>query len=164
MADTGFQLILNAIAQVVGGTALATVPHFYSGQRAADGTGVSGLAGCWSTDPPNPGKTPVGIVIPDQFTAELASQGEETQNDTLKLYILVAPYTGGPYDLPQLTPYRDTVPAVFRSHMSALNSAGVLWSWIGGGRLRLYQVGGTEYLAWEFTVELERSLSVTYTP
>lgn len=163
MADSGFQLVLNSIAQIVGGTAVSTVPHFYSGVKVGDGTGISGVKGCWSSDPPSILATPVGIVIPQDFRAELRSQGEETNLDRVMLVLLAAPYDGT-YQLPVMTPFRDLVPAAFRAHMSALGTAGVESCWVSSGRTRLHQYGGIDYLAWEFTIDLDRALSVTYAP
>ena len=57
----------------------------------------------------------------------------------------------------------DPVPAAFRSHMQAFAIPDVLDCFITKGTPGVYNYGGEDYLAWEFTVRVRRLLSVTYT-
>ena len=161
MADTGFQLLLNQLAKVVGGTVNPKDSHFFSGAIAADGTGIDGIKGCYSLPPKNITTTPVGIILPGPFKAQLASQGEEDNEDEVRLLLLVAPYDGT-YTYATLTPFRDLVTAAFRAHMSA---GGLVdqYAWVSAGTPAVHSWGGLDYFAWDFTISVHRSLAVTYT-
>lgn len=163
MAD--FQTdVLDRVAQVVGGTQSPNDPHFWSGAMAQDQTGVAGLTGCYSSPPEDIQALPVAIVmVPDQFTAELVSQGEEDNVDDVRLLVLVGIYFREA-QFAQLTPFRDLVPAAFRAHMQLFGSNKGTWAFISHGRSGTYEYGKTAYLAWEFTVRVTRMLAVTYNP
>src|SRR5579859_5573310 len=84
--------ILDKIAQIVGGTVSGNDAHFFDDHTASSPTGVAGLKGCYSAPPRSIGSTtPVGIVIPGRFTADLASQGGEDNEDHLRRLRLVLP-------------------------------------------------------------------------
>ena len=161
MAD--FQTdVLDHIARVVGGTVSSSFTHWFSGAEAGDGSGVSGLKGCWSQAPNIITQTPVALVEAGPFTAELlGGQGKEGNEDQVKIIVLVAKY-----DLKSqigvLTPYRDSIPAAFRSHMQAFAAPDVLDAFITAGTPGIRGWGGLEYLAWEFTCRVRRHLSVLY--
>lgn len=149
--------VLDKIARVVGGNVSPSDPHFFNGG------GVAGLVGCYSVAPDQVDQTPVGIVVIDQFTAQLETTGEEDNEDLVRLLILVAPYKLDS-QLSKLTPYRDTVPAAFRSHMGLFASPGALDAFVTAGRAGIHEWRGTPFLTYEFTVRVRRGLSVSYTP
>jgi len=166
MAD--FQTdILDKIAQIVGGTVSGNDAHFFDDHTASSPTGVAGLKGCYSAPPRSIGSTtPVGIVIPGRFTADLASQGGEDNEDHVRLLILVAPYDPKA-QMPILSKFRDTIPAAFRAHMQATfngtPSPGTIDFFVTDGSAAVHEWGGIPFYAWEFTVRVRRMMSVTYT-
>jgi hypothetical protein len=159
--------VLDRVARVVGGTVTNGDAHFFSGDKNADGTGVGGLKGCYSLWPRNVQSTPVAIVAPKSFTAELTGQAKEFNSDELRLILLVAPFDPKA-QMAVLTAYRDTIPAAFRSHMWATDAShsdpipDVIDVWITSGQAGIHNVAGTDYLAWEFVCRVRRELSVTY--
>lgn len=155
--------VLDHLARVVGGTVSSTIAHFYSGAQAADGTGVTGLKGCWSQSPNTITQTPIGIVLPGPFTDSLlGGQGKEEADDQVKLLILVAKYDPKS-QFGVLTPYRDSVSAAFRSHMQGFAIPDVIDCFVTAGTPGIHSWGNIEYLAWDFTIRVRRLLSVTYT-
>ncbi len=160
--------VLDHIAQVVGGTKSPTDKRFFSGDEAADGTGVSGLKGCWSDAPNGIQSLPVAIVEPGPFTDSLSGgQGREDAEDEVRVRVLVAKQ-----DLKAsmgvLTPFRDSVPAAFRAHMQGTDAShlnpipDIIDCFITRGTPGPYTYSGTDYLGWEFTVRVRRLLSVSY--
>src|SRR6184192_2165874 len=118
---SNFQDLLDNVALLVGGTQQSEPPPgFFSRARAGDGTGVPGLLGCYSKPPRALSEPPVGIVLPRSFKASLNAQGYEEQEDILRLIILVKPVDSAT-DFAILEPFRDSVPAIFRTHFQ-LNS------------------------------------------
>jgi hypothetical protein len=157
--------VLDHIARVVGGTVSAVDPHFFSGPLAAggagDGTGISGLTGCYSAAPAGIGSVPVGILLPSPFKAELMSQGEEENTDEVRLLILVAS-ADTENNIAQLMPYRDSVPAAFRSHMRAFTMPNTGWAFVSAGDAGVHTWGGVDYFAWTFTIRVHRDMAVSY--
>lgn len=149
--------VLDKIAQVIGGAATST-PHFYSGAG-----GVAGISGCYSVPPPQVDKTPAGIVLLDTFKADLASEGAEDNEDQVRLLLLISPYKMEA-ELARLVPYRDSVPAAFRTHMQLFGAPDTLDAFVTSGRGGVHEWRGTSFLAYEFTVRIRRMLTVTYTP
>ncbi len=156
--------VLDGIARVVGGTVSANDPRFFNGVTL-DGSGIQGLGliGCYSAAPPAINATPLGIVIADDFDADLAAQGEEDNEDKVRLLILVAPYVSESQSA-KLIPFRDAVPAAFRAHMQLFGAPGDLDSFVMHGSSGIHVWDGVSYMGWEFTVRIRRMLSVTYTP
>jgi hypothetical protein len=165
----GFQAdVLDRLARVVGGTVSATDAHFFSGDKAADGSGVSGLKGCWSEPPDNLQSTPIAYIEIGPFTdALLGGQGKEDAEDEVRIYVLVAPTTLK-QQMGVLTPFRDSVPAAFRAHMQGTDKNNldpipdILDCFITKGSPGIKTYGGTDYLAWDFTCRVRRLLSVSY--
>jgi hypothetical protein len=163
--------VLDKIARIVGGTVTTVDPTFFSGAMAngglGDGTGVAGLTGCYSTTPDGLQGLPVAIVIADDFKADLASLGEEDNEDNVRLLILVSSEISES-QMKQLTPYRDSVPAAFRAHMQATFSGtpapNAADFFITNGRSGVHLWGEAEYLAWDFTVRVRRMVATSYSP
>lgn len=156
--------VLDKIARIVGGTVSANNPTFFSGAlNGNDGTGVTGLTGCYSAAPDNIQAFPVGIVMSTKFTADLAGQGSEKNEDHVRLVVLVSKETTED-KLPLLTPYRDSVPAAFRAHMGGFGSPGAIDFYVTAGDQIVQTWSLDDYLAWDFTVRVRRLLTVTYTP
>jgi hypothetical protein len=163
MAD--FQTdVLDRVAQVVGGAKTTNDPHFFSGAIMDGGTtGVAGLTGCYSSPPEGIQALPVGIVLSDNFKADLASLGEEDNEDFVHVLILVAPFIAETQRA-LLMPYRDTVPAAFRAQMQLYDTTKALDAFITEGHTGVYDWGGIGYLAWDFTIRVRRMVGVTYVP
>lgn len=161
MADSGFQLVLNAVAQVVGGTVSTVDSHFYSGDLVGDGTGVAGIKGCWSVKPDDIGSTPVGVIVPDSFDEQLLTQGERPVVDWAVLVLYVARFDAkGQGAL--LNSLRDLVPDAFNTHKQAFGQVNVAAD-VASGRTTVRQFGGITYLAWDFRIRLDRMLHPVYT-
>lgn len=153
--------VLDHIARVVGGTVSQSDPHFFSGSLAVDGSGVAGLNGCYSIPPASIEVPPVGIVLLSPFKAELMDQGEEDNTDEVRLVILVAT-ADTEANIAELTPFRDLVPAAFRSHMRAFAMPNTGWCFVTGGDPGVHQWGGGEYFSWTFTLRVQRFMAVSY--
>jgi hypothetical protein len=163
--------VLDKIARIVGGTVSAVDPTFFSGPLAnggaGDGTGVAGLTGCYSTAPDNIQALPVAIVISDDFKADLASLGEEDNEDNVRVLVLVSSEIAES-QMKQLTPFRDSVPAAFRLHMQATfggqPAPNACDFFITSGRSGVHLWGDAQYLAWDFNVRVRRMVATGYTP
>lgn len=155
--------VLDKIARVVGGTVSTQDPSFFSGAMAGDSTGVAGLTGCYASPPDGIQAVPVAIVLPGPFKADLASIGEEDNQDDVRLLVLVSASILESQNR-VLVPYRDSVPAAFRAHMQLFGNPSALDAFVTGGNPGVHEWGKTPYLAWEFTVRVRRFLPVTYVP
>src|SRR5205085_2481683 len=131
--------LVAAIAQVVGGTqptqqqaALGSgvappyLTYWYSGRDVGDGSGVSGLVGCFSVPTELLSQMPVAMVIPDRWepTQPFPTQGEKLRVDRFTVRLFV-----GNNDMQsliaQMLNFADTVPSAFDSHMELLGQVGV---------------------------------------
>lgn len=164
--------LLNDMALVIGGTAVSAPPlGFYSGAQAGDGTGVSGLKGCYSIAPlAILNELPVGILVPRSFTATLMQQGYEENKERIQLLILAAKVDQAT-DLNILYPFRDTVPAQLRAHMQADQISGAtsltpepLLVFAVSGRMGQVIWNGINYYGWSFDIDVLRTPQVTYSP
>lgn len=163
MADTGFQAsVIDGIARVIGGTVTTADSHFYSGDQMADGTGVAGVKGCYSTVPNAIQSSPTAVVYPGRFTAQLNTQGEEENHDLIPVILYVARYNDK-IQMAILNAFRDTVPAAFRTHMQLYGAANVLSAFVADGEPAVHSIGGVDYLAWKFVIHVERVLPASYT-
>src|SRR5690348_13482878 len=122
MPHSGFQLVLDGLARVVGGTVNPNDATFFSGNLAGDSTGVAGVKGCFSVKPDNLQTTPVGVLIPDTFTQSDPLQGEQNNEDWVTLVLYVARYDAKAQGA-LLNSFRDLIPAAFHSHMTAFGTA-----------------------------------------
>ena len=163
MADTGTQLLLNNIAQVIGGTVSAKDAHFFSGDLAGDSTGIAGIKGCYSNIPLGIQTTPVGIVYVDMFDVQIAFQGEELNTDTIRLLILIAPDEHRSRLSGTATPFRDSVMTAIRANMTFLSTPNVLGPTRISGKAGVHEWGGIPYIAWDFTLRIERMFHPIYT-
>jgi hypothetical protein len=145
-----FQTLLNAVAQVVGGTAPnpATEPFWFSGSQVGDGTGVAGLKGCFSTPPGSIEDPPMAFVIggPFRLTDE-PRQGIKGYEDM---------------DYSILDPFRDSVPAAFDSHMQLFSTPTVLDAVIVSGRPGFFAWGRFPFVGWEFGLRVRRLAPIVY--
>lgn len=180
-----YQDMLDAVGLILGGTQAVDgngglIAHFYSGVKAADGTGLTGIQGCWSSPPNVPMDTPVALLLPGPFKVEgpehpeIFIPGNEWNADTIRLQILVSNQ-----DLPTswalLAPFRDSVATLFNSHMRLSSTAWpvlsdgsafpfTLTAKVVDGHPGLIPYAETEYVGWEMTLRVWRMLQPIYTP
>lgn len=165
--------LLNAMAQVVGGTQpdaghasvpTAQQPYWYSGYDTGDSTGVSGLAGCHSLPTEVLGNLPVAMILPDRrepLAEDYPVQGEYSREDTIRVRVFA-----GNNDMQtvmgQLVNVADAVPAAFNAHLELLATQDVMAAICDRCQFLEVEWGGTVYFAIEFTVRVQRSSSVVY--
>lgn len=159
--------VLDVMARIIGGTVSAVNPTFFSGPLAnagaGDGTGITGLTGCYSAAPDSLQSFPVAIVLGDKFTAELASEGEEDNVDNVRVLLLIAPFVSESQTV-LLTPYRDSVPVAFRARMQGFTGPNAMDFFVTSGQQGVYSwaAGAEQYIGWEFIVRVRRMLAVQY--
>jgi hypothetical protein len=164
---------LDNVALLVGGTkdvSSGAAQGFYSGAKANDSTGIGGgLLGVYSRPPNTISAWPVGILIPNDGSLEVKSQNDEQDVDFIELCIF-----GQRDDLAgsiaTFNVYRDTVPAIFRTHWTLRGYAGatVLNPAVGSCWVSRYRFGPmtwqtTQYPGCKFTIRLWRPMTVTFT-
>lgn len=168
-----YQALLNAMAQVVGGTQpdaghasvpMAQQPYWYSGFDTGDSSGVSGLAGCHSLPTEVLGNLPVAMILPDKWdplAEDYPVQGEYSREDAIRVRVFA-----GNNDMQtvmgQLVELADTIPAAFNAHLQLLGTQNVLAAINDRGQFLEVDWGGTVYFAIEFTVRVQRSSVVVY--
>lgn len=171
-----YQTLLDAVARAVGGTRpdaahssvlAAQQPYWFSGVDTGDGSGVAGLAGCFSVPTEQLNATPVGMVFvgpwrPDPTMPAYATQGHKFSEDEIHVRILVG-HDAEQTLVARLVNFRDTVPPALDSHMQLFNTAGVVSAWCNEGDFIEMMWGGNVYFALTFIVRVQRGLSVTYT-
>lgn len=177
--------LLNAAAQVVGGTnptlaqmqastsngidatkMAAQQPYWFSGTDSLVSDGVAGLTGCYSIPTEVIGNTPVAMIMPDGWEPSDLSkngprQGRKYRADTVHVRV----FTGGTdmqTALAQLVNFADTVTDAFDHHMTLLGTANVNTADCSAGRFLEVNWGGTAFFAVEFTVKVQRAIAVTY--
>ena len=174
--------VLDHLGFVIGGTASTastagnTVTRFWSGHlNGDDGTGLlapSGepkFQGCYSVPPGGISFTPVGIILPpSSFTAVLNMQGPEENTDNIRLLILLAP-ADSVAQWPNVSAYRDIVPAQIRAHMTLKDSGGnavpnILQAFVRGGKSGKIGWGTESYYGWDFDIQVRRLPIATYIP
>lgn len=175
-----YQGLLNAVAQVVGGTqpnatqssvAAALQPYWFSGVDSGDNSGVSGIAGCFSIPTESLNNTPVAIVLPDGFVSlnlgggeVFPRQGKKYREDTVHLRVMTG-HADLQTQMAQLVAFADSVPTAFDTHMQLFNSSGVDTADCSTGVfLEVEWPVGTVYMALQFVLKIHRAISVTYTP
>jgi hypothetical protein len=171
---TGFQDLLDAIAKLVGGNQPdpQTNPHFYSGYKNQDASGVAGLHGCYSVPPESIQEPPLAVLIPGPFNVnsdkakDLLVQGEEYNVDNLKLFLFVR-NNDSKTQFANLNPFRDLIPAVFRGAVQLGNPALIVGQTIlqitcADGRPGVFTYAGTSLIGWEYTLRVIRMLAVSY--
>jgi hypothetical protein len=170
----GFQDLLDAIAKLIGGNQPdpLTNPHFYSGYKAQDGSGVAGIHGCYSVPPESIQEPPLAVILPGAFTVnsdkarDLLVQGEEYNVDNLKLFLFVR-NNDSKTQFANLNPFRDLIPTVFRAatqlgNASLISGQSILQVWCADGRPGVFTYAGTSLIGWEYTLRVIRMLAVTY--
>lgn len=161
------QAILDQVATIVGGTAPNPTgnPGWFSGYDTGDGSGIQStptFRGCYSYAPDTIASGfPCAVVFPGPFTATLIAQGEEPNEDILPLFLFLA-RSDMRRQTPNLTPFRDLVPAVFRSHMQ-LNKQINLDAFVVSGRPGHFDFAGSMYVGWEFQVRVRTMVQPIYT-
>lgn len=162
------------MAKVIGGNQpdVATNPHFYSGYKNGDSTGIAGIHGCYSVPPATIQEPPLGVLFPGPFTVnsdrakDLLVQGEEYNVDAIRLIVFVRnndPKT----QFANLNPFRDSLPAAIRAatqlgNPSLIAGQSILQVWVGGGQPGVFVYAATPYIGWEFTIKVARMMAVTY--
>lgn len=173
--------VLDHLGYVIGGTASTAstvgnaVTRFYSGHaNGDDGTGLQAPAGepkflgCYSVPPGGISFTPVGVLLPSSFTAILNTQGPEENTDIVRLLILLAP-ADPVAQMPNVSAYRDVVPAQIRAHMTLKDAGGnstpnILQAFAKDGKFGKIPYAGTEWYGWDFHIEIRRLPIATYVP
>ena len=174
--------VLDHLGYVIGGTASTAstagnpVTRFWSGHfNGDDGTGLQAPAGepkfqgCYSVPPGGVSFTPVGIILPpSEFTAILNSQGPEDNTDRVRLLILLAA-ADSVAQWPNVSAYRDIVPAQLRAHMTLKDAGGnsapnILQAFVTSGKSGKLDWASTPYYGWDFTITIRRLPIATYTP
>lgn len=167
--------LLKAVAQVVGGTqpsltqtsvSPALQPYWYSGVDAGDGSGVAGIAGCFSVPTDSIQATPVGMVLqgpwkPDTTVASGPRQGHKYSEEQIHVRVMVG-HDDEPDLMAALANFRDTVPTAFDTHMQLLQTTGVMQAWCADGDFLEVEWAGNVYLSLVFIVTVLRALPVTY--
>jgi hypothetical protein len=159
--------ILDSVAAVIGGTVSANDPHFFSGHAAGDGSGVLAPAsdlpflGCHSLPPDKIAATPVAVLEPDGFTAQLGVLNVEDNVERLRLWVLVG-LRDEKRSIRMTVPYRDLIPSAFRAKMNAGRGATgdntqIAAVFVNGGQIKTIQWADLTYIGWDFTVEVSRS-------
>lgn len=164
----------DSLAKVIGGTVDPANPRFFSGTKAADGTGLQAPAGdpvfqgCWSLSPDAIGGTPVGVLEWAAFTARpgLTGQSLEENTDVYRLWI-IADRADLVAAMRVLAPYRDLVPAAFRAAMTAGrgttgDNTQIAATFVTAADAKPLEVGTILYAAIEFRVEVLRTLIPGY--
>jgi len=174
--------MLDAIGLILGGTAPDSTlqPHFFSGLQVGDGTGLSGLQGCWSVPPAALQDAPVALLLPGAFRVEGPEQtevfipGNEWIIDSVRLQVMVS-LQDHPTSWAKLAPFRDSVTTLFNSHMRLSSTAWpvqadgsafpfTLTAKVIDGRAGLIPYADTEYVGWEMTLRVWRMLQPIYAP
>lgn len=149
--------------------------RFWSGHfNGDDGTGIQAptgdpkFQGCYSIPPGSVSFTPVGILIPSNFSAILNIQGPEENTDIVHLLILLAP-ADNIGQMPNATPYRDLVPAQLRAHMTlkdatSTSTPNILQAFAKAGKFGRIPFATTEWIGWVFDIEIRRLPIATYVP
>lgn len=158
-----FQDILDQVATVVGGNQPDPTgnPFWYSGDAKGDGSGISGMKGCYAVPPETIQTTPVGVIISHQFETTYYPS-HKMDEDVVRLLILVA-RRNARTSVGILNPYRDTVPAAFDQHMRLNASTNVWQTLVKRGHTSVVTWGAIPYLAWEFDLHVNRNLNETFT-
>jgi hypothetical protein len=171
-----FQSVMDAIAQVVGGTQpdATNRPRWFSGRDSGDGTGLLPggtypvFTGCYSAPPDAIEDYPVGVVLPGPFQIRGADgrenywQGSELNVDDLSVWIIVA-RQDSQTTFGNLMPYRDLMPAAFAAKMTAFSTVNILQAMVVSGRPKALKWGDITYDAIEFVVRVSRMIPRTYT-
>jgi hypothetical protein len=157
--------LLGSVAKVVGGNQpdASGRPYWYSGRDLADGSGVTGLAGCHSLPPEVLETTPVAIVLPGAWVpmTNFPTQGHKVTEDAIRVWVMVG-HDDLQSQMAMLVGFRDLVPTAFDSHMQLFNTAGVFTASCAEGQFREEPWAGSAYLVLEFVVRVQRQLAVTY--
>lgn len=155
--------VLDNIARVVGGTAVASKPGLYSGVRNGnDGTGVTGLKACWSRQPDTVQELPVGIVLAHRATQTAQVQGRLDKKDELHLLILLS-RNDSYSQTPAAVNFRDSISDAFLAHMQAYATPTAIQMFPTDFQYGLINYQGNEYMGWHITIEVLRYQVATYT-
>lgn len=167
-----YQDVLNAVARVVGGSqpqeGQSSVtddrqPYWFSGADSGDGSGISGVVGCFSLPVGTLDSTPVGMVLPASWRREgqFPHQGSKFLSDEIRVRVLTGhdDVTGA---MAFLSNFRDLVESAFDSHMELFGAAGVTAADAQSGEFLEVDLGGTTYLAVEVVVMVRRAVATTY--
>lgn len=170
------QDVRDACARVVGGTApdLTNRPRWFSGVDSADGTGVSGMVGCYSAargaiSVAGGGAvgSAVGMVLNGpgnlHYPASVDSLGpsQEFTFHNLRLLVLV-PRSEIETEDAAVTPFLDSVRAAFRAHTTLFNTAQVNQAVPSAWRPIAIKWGGDQFIGWDFTIRVFMTVNVTY--
>lgn len=159
----GIQDLLDGVAQVVGGTAPDAVnrPRWFSGAQTADGTGISGLNGCYSAPISSVDNAPVAYVMPgrDQLInprPDVLTYGTELRRHDCRLRLLV-PGNDPETQIAVLTPFIDQVHTLMAAHQTLFGTATVYQVTVPEGDFVAVTIGNETYMAYQFIVAVYRN-------
>ena len=160
--------ILDRVGLLIGGTQPdpTNKPHFFSGFQVGDQTGVAGIQGAYSIPPETLADAPCALLYPASFEAMGPAhagqlmQGNEDNQDDITIWILLH-RSDLPTQYALMVPFRDSIPALFRSHMQ-LNGLVNIDAFIVHGHTGRLLHEAVEYIGWEFTLRVRQLYSVTY--
>lgn len=178
-----YQALVNAVAQIVGGTQPSNAqttasagppdqrPYWFSGVDSIDGSGVAGLVGCWSVAPDILNTTPVALVLPEGWAPQsigggqpFPRQGRKYREDVIHLRVVTG-HADLQSQMALLINFADTIPAAFDAHMTLLGQANVDTADCSTGVfLEVEWPVGTVYMALQFIIRIRRAIPVTYSP
>lgn len=172
-----YQTLLNSMARVVGGTqpnaaqvaaGSATLPalqpYWFSGLDTGDGSGVAGLAGCFSLPTETIGTTPIALVLPSSWLPlqPFPTQGKKYREDTVHVRVLTG-HGDLQTEMAQLVLFADLVPTAFDTHMQLFGEPYVVTADCSEGSfLEIEWPAGTVYTCVEFVVKVQRAIPITY--
>jgi hypothetical protein len=170
---SGFHDVLANIALIVGGTQpdATNERYFYSGVQKGDGSGISGINGCFSAPPfvvnCDP---PFGVVLLGTGTdgGDLRGPGQLWQGTLLKTDMVRLQICVGLTDISNqydtLIGFRDTVPATLAGKMTLNSTANLIDAFPGDYRFAHVTWASTPYQCLEFHIRVRRDVvGQTYT-
>jgi hypothetical protein len=161
----------DSIARVVGGSApdVANRPRWFSGVDSADGTGITGLNGCYSGPQQQFLNPPVGVVMSvrnglDNPLRDVLTQGNEFRAATFTLYILDT-IDDQETQFGIISAFPDLVYSAFAGHVGLFGLANAYQSSViedDGPKKFIWN--SKEFIAWEFKIRVLRDFyGRTYT-
>ena len=169
----GFHDVLANIALIVGGTQpdATNQKYFYSGAQVGDGSGISGIKGCFSAPPLSINcDTPFAVVLlgsgsdgSDFRGGANLYQGTLLKQDFVRLQICTGlSDSENQYDA--LIGFRDTVPTTLAGKMTLNSTSNVLDAFPQDYKFANVTWAGTEYMCLEFRIRVRRDVAgQTYT-
>lgn len=122
--------------------------------------------GFYSIPPETLPDPPLGLLLPDGFEAgglgerKILWQGNEANEDLFRLWVLCW-RNDLPTQFATLVTFRDSIPALFRSHIQLSGTINID-AFVERGHTGLLKYAGTDYLGWEFILRVRQILTPVY--